>query len=114
VLSQVESKCHVTLAELTAGLAERGLKVHPGSIGRFLQREHKSFKKNPLLAEQKRPKLVRWRAQWLRYQPRIDPTRLVFIDETSVKTNNIAPRRGWGTRCERLVAHVPYGGHWKP
>lgn len=47
----------------------------------------------------------------MRYQTRIDPTRLVFIDETWVKTN-MAPLRGWGPRGERLVAHAPYG-HWK-
>jgi transposase len=40
----------------------------------------------------------------------IDPTRLVFIDETWVKTN-MAPLRGWGRRGERLAAKVPYG-HW--
>lgn len=47
----------------------------------------------------------------MRYQTRIDPTRLVFIDETWVKTN-MAPLRGWGPRGERLVAPAPYG-HWK-
>ena len=46
VLAEVERKPHVTLAALAAALAERGLKVHPASIGRFLHREGKSFKKN--------------------------------------------------------------------
>jgi len=32
--------------------------------------------------------------QWRRYQKRIDPTRLVFIDETWTKTN-MASLRGW-------------------
>lgn len=58
-----------------------------------------------------RPKLRRRRQQWIRYQTRIDPKRLVFIDETWVKTN-MAPLRGWSTRGKRLVAHTPYG-HWK-
>lgn len=58
-----------------------------------------------------RPKLERRREQWIRYQTRIDPARLVFIDETWVKTN-MSPLRGWSTRGERLVAHTPYG-HWK-
>ena len=57
------------------------------------------------------PKLKRRREQWIRYQTRIDPARLVFIDETWVKTN-MSPLRGWGPRGERLVAHTPYG-HWK-
>jgi len=46
VLSEVERNPHVTLAMLTAGLLARGLKVHPASVGRFLHREGKSFKKN--------------------------------------------------------------------
>jgi putative transposase len=46
VLLQIETKPHVTLAELTSGLAERGLKIHPASVGRLLHREGKSFKKN--------------------------------------------------------------------
>ena len=54
---------------------------------------------------------MRRRAQWIRYQTRIDPTRLVFLDETWVKTN-MAPLRGWGVRGKRLMAHAPYG-HWK-
>ena len=44
------------------------------------------------------------------YQQRIDPARLVFIDETWTKTN-MAPLRGWSPRGERLPAKVPYG-HW--
>ena len=44
-------------------------------------------------------------------QSRIDPERLVFIDETWTKTN-MAPLRGWAPRGERLVAKVPHG-HWK-
>jgi putative transposase len=46
VLSEVERMPHVTIAMLTEGLAARGLKVHPASVGRFLHREGKSFKKN--------------------------------------------------------------------
>jgi transposase len=41
----------------------------------------------------------------------IDPDRLVFIDETWVKTN-MAPLRGWAPKGERLEAKVPHG-HWK-
>ena len=45
------------------------------------------------------------------YQNRIDPSRLVFIDETWTKTN-MAPLRGWAPRGERLPAKVPHG-RWK-
>jgi transposase len=64
-----------------------------------------------LPAEQLRPKIARRRKQWKKYQGRIDPKRLVFIDETWAKTN-MAPLRGWATKGQRLHAKVPYG-HWK-
>ena len=40
------------------------------------------------------------------YQRRIDPGRLVFIDETWTKTN-MAPLRGWAPRGQRLKASAP-------
>jgi putative transposase len=45
------------------------------------------------------------------YQKRIDPARLVFIDETWTKTN-MAPLRGWAPCGQRLQGKAPYG-HWK-
>jgi putative transposase len=45
------------------------------------------------------------------YQNRIDPGRLVFIDETWTKTN-MAPLRGWAPCGQRLQGKAPYG-HWK-
>jgi len=54
---------------------------------------------------------MRRRARWKKYQGRIDPARLVFIDETWTKTN-MAPLRGWGPRGQRLYAKVPHG-HWR-
>jgi len=47
----------------------------------------------------------------MKHQGKIDPARLVFIDETWTKTN-MAPLRGWAPRGERLKASVPHG-HWK-
>src|SRR5262249_8095046 len=41
-------------------------------------------------------------------QDRIDPARLVFIDETWTKTN-MAPLRGWSPLGQRLPAKVPHG-----
>ena len=64
-----------------------------------------------MAAEQTRLDVARKRARWKAYQDRIDRRRLVFIDETWVKTN-MAPLRGWGPRGQRLRAMVPYG-HWK-
>jgi putative transposase len=62
-------------------------------------------------SEQDRPDVARRRAQWKKYQARVDPARLVFIDETWTKTN-MAPLRGWAARGQRLMAKVPHG-HWK-
>jgi len=61
--------------------------------------------------ERDRPDVARRRAQWVKYQGRIDPSRLVFIDETWTKTN-MAPLRGWAPCGMRLLAKVPHGD-WK-
>ena len=55
--------------------------------------------------------MARRRAQWALYRNRIDPARLVFIDETWTKTN-MAPLRGWAPVGQRIKAKVP-NGHWK-
>jgi transposase len=55
--------------------------------------------------------VARRRYWWHKYQSWIDPSRLVFIDETWTKTN-MAPLRGWADKGERLKAFVPHG-HWK-
>lgn len=62
-------------------------------------------------SEQDRPDVARRRVRWRRHQGRLDPTRLVFIDETWAKTN-MAPLRGWCARGRRLVGKVPHG-HWQ-
>ena len=61
--------------------------------------------------ERDRPDVARRRAQWTKYQDRIEPKRLVFIDETWTKTN-MAPLRGWAPCGERLITKVPHG-RWK-
>ena len=64
-----------------------------------------------LPAEQDRPDIARRRARWKKYQGRIDPRRLVFIDETWAKTN-MARSHGRCRRGARLHAKLPHG-HWK-
>jgi putative transposase len=49
--------------------------------------------------------------RWRSHQKRVDPSRLVFIDETWTRTN-MTRLHGWAPRGERLVAKVPHG-HWK-
>jgi putative transposase len=68
-------------------------------------------KKTLIAQEQDRPDISRHRARWRTYQGRIDPSRLVFIDETWAKTN-MTRLRGWAPRGERLVDKVPHG-KWK-
>ncbi len=64
-----------------------------------------------MASERDRPDVARRREQWVERQDRIDPERLVFIDETWTKTN-MEPLRGWSPLGARLVAKVPHS-HWK-
>ena len=67
-------------------------------------------KKRLRAAEQDRPDIAEARADWIALQPRLDPARLIFLDETWA-TTNMARTHGRTRRGERLVAPVPYG-HW--
>jgi len=92
-----------------AELAERGLKVDCRTMWEFVHAGKLSYKKKTLIAaEQDRPDVARRRVQWIRYQDRIDPSRLVFIDGTWTKTN-MAPLRGWAPRGQRIKAKAPHG-----
>jgi transposase len=55
--------------------------------------------------------VARRRQRWKAYQGRLDPRRLVFIDETWAKTN-MTPLRGWAPRGRRLLGKVPQG-RWR-
>jgi transposase len=51
------------------------------------------------------------RADWTKQQRRLDPAKLVFLDETWATTNMVR-RFGRSPRGERVTGAVPYG-HWK-
>src|SRR4029079_8747288 len=68
-------------------------------------------KKSVAAGERDRPEVARRRAQWTKYQGRVEAERLVFIDETWTRTD-MAPLRGWAPRGHRLHAKVPHG-RWK-
>lgn len=51
------------------------------------------------------------RKAWREMQPKLDPKRLVFIDESGF-TTKMARLRGRCPRGERLIASIPHG-HWK-
>lgn len=62
-------------------------------------------------AEQDRPDVAGQRAAWKVRQAGLDPDRLVFLDETWVKTNMTRPR-GRSLKGTRVIDKVPHG-HWK-
>jgi transposase len=68
-------------------------------------------KKSLHASEQERPDVARRRAQWKKYQGRLDPHHLVFIDETWAK-DNMTRTHGRCARGRRLVGKVPHG-RWR-
>ncbi|HQR90744.1 MAG TPA: IS630 family transposase, partial [Caulobacter sp.] len=112
ILAMLEAKPDITLAELQAGLAERGVAVSGSSIWRFFDRRRITLKKVSAHAdEQSRPDILKRRRAWFEGQLDLDPARLVFLDETGA-TTKMARRHGRAPRGERLRASVPHG-HWK-
>lgn len=69
------------------------------------------LKKSLHAAEQAREDVAKARGEWREQQPRLTPSKLVFIDESAVKTN-MTRRYGRAKRGHRLVAAVAHG-HWK-
>lgn len=55
--------------------------------------------------------MARHRRRWKVLQGDLDPRRLVFIDETWIKSN-MAPLRGWGLKGTRLRGYAPQG-RWR-
>jgi len=68
-------------------------------------------KKTLFALEQARADVAHRRRRWRSWQAGLDPRRLVFIDETWIKTS-MAPLRGWGPRGERVRGFAPHG-HWR-
>jgi transposase len=68
-------------------------------------------KKSAHAAEQQRPDVLKRRLAWFAGQPDLDPSKLVFIDETGASTN-LARKGGRCRRGRRLRAAIPHG-HYK-
>jgi transposase len=79
-----------------------------GRCGGSISAPGSRSKKSLHASEQDRPDIARRRARWKQHQGRLDPKRLVFIDETWAKTN-MTRRHGRCARGTRLVAKVPHG-----
>src|SRR5208282_2239713 len=92
-------------------LAERGVKTDTSMMSRFFRRLGVTLKKTLVAREQGRADISRHRIRWRSRQRSIDPSRLVFIDETWTKTN-MTRLYGWAPRDRRLVVNVPHA-HWK-
>ena len=108
LLARLAEKPDLTLHALLAELGERDVVVSCDTLWRFLKRQGISFKKTVFATEQDRPDIARRRAWWKRHQLKIDPARLVFIDETWAKTN-MTRTHGWWRRGSPLRAQVPHG-----
>ena len=68
-------------------------------------------KKTLFALEQARADVALARRRWKGWQRQLDPQRLVFIDETWIRTN-MAPLRGWGPKGKRLRGFAPHG-RWR-
>lgn len=113
ILAQIEEKPDMTIMELREKIRERhGLGFGYGTVWRFLARHRITRKKKTGHAsEQEREDVAAAREAWFEGQLDLDPSKLVFIDETALSTN-MARRFGWAPRGARCRASVPFG-HWK-
>src|SRR4029077_11166185 len=103
LLARIVEKPDLTLRAVVAELAERGTPASYGAVWRFFKHEGITFKKTLHASEQDRADIARRRTRWKAHQGRLDPKRLVFIDETWAKTN-MTRRHGRCSRGTRLGA----------
>lgn len=102
------------MPELAAELAAQETQVAPASISRCFSGTATASKKTLLASEQDRPDVKAARQEWVtKRQPRmrLEPHRLVFIDETGT-TTKMTRVRGRCPKGQRLKAKAPFG-HWK-
>ncbi|HUZ74134.1 MAG TPA: IS630 family transposase [Stellaceae bacterium] len=111
LLARIAASPDVTLRGLVAELAERGVRSSYYAVWLFFARQGLSFKKSLHASEQDRPDVARRRVRWKTHQGKLDPRRLVFIDETWAKTN-MTRTHGRSVRGRRLVAKAPHG-RWR-
>ena len=102
----------MTILELREKIRERhGVGFGHATVRRFLARHNITRKKKTgHAAEQERDDVAKAREAWFEGQLDLDPSKLVFLDETAVSTN-MARRFGWAPRGERCRMSVPFG--WK-
>ena len=82
-----------------------------GTFGEYSSGTHNVQKKTLVADERRKVRVRRARDEWIKHRipaMREAPERLVFIDETSVKTN-LTRLRGRARRGERLPGAAPFG-----
>ena len=108
LLEQVAAEPDLTMEEIRGRLRARRIRVSASSVWRFYDRNDITFKKSLHAAEQDREDVRTARTNWKRAKPRLDPRKLIFVDETGTSTN-MSRLRGRCLRGKRLVAKVPQG-----
>src|SRR5262249_6844598 len=93
LLGRITEKPDLTLRAVLAELVNRGMVVSHGALGAFFAREGITLKKSLHASEQDHVDVARRRARWRQHQGRLDPRRLVFIDETWAKDQHDPPPR---------------------
>lgn len=114
IIARVEEKPDITMPGLAAWLLDlEGVSVDASNLSKLLCKAGFTYKKALMATEQGRADVSQERDEWKNHrQPamRAQPARLVFVDETSVKTN-MTPVGGRSRKGERLVADAP-AGNW--
>lgn len=112
IIAKVEAQPDITMPDLASWLlGEYGVGSDPSNLSRLLCRAGFTYKKTLLASENERADVKAEREAWVEHRlpaMRALPGRLVFIDETSVKTN-MTPIRGRSPKGDRLIADAPFG-----
>ena len=108
IRTRVAEKPDLTGRELLAELHHRGVEISYYAVWHFLDRAGLSLKKSLRASEQDRADVARRRQRWKEHQGKVSAARLIFVDETWVKTN-MTRTHGRCAKGQRLIAKVPHG-----
>ena len=107
LLSAIEETPDLTLAEVRERLiTRRGELFALSTIHEFSRRHGIIFEKTAQASEQDRADVTARRAAWAALQPQLNPTTLVFLDETAT-TTKMARQPGRAPHGHRCRASVP-------
>ena len=103
IMKRLNQTPHLTLHALKDELAGVGSRSRTTRSGCSCAARGCGSKKTLFALEQARSDVAHRRRRWRSWQASLDPQRLVFIDETWIKTN-MAPLRGWGPKASGFAA----------